>query len=95
MVIDRSCSIGSYLWDIGELTPMQLKVAIISQNRPEYLFVEQACYMYGFTPINLYTSYSPATIFNPLERTEPEILVVDNLKRIESIENDLLENKQS
>ena len=94
VAIDRSRSIGSYLWETAELTPMQSKVAIISSNRPEYLFVEQACYMYGFILVNLYTSYEPATILSLLNRTQSEILVVDNLDRIKSIEKDLLKNGQ-
>ena len=47
-VIEQSRYIGSYLLERTKLIPKQSKVAIISSNRPEYLFVEQGCYMYGF-----------------------------------------------
>ncbi|CAF4948113.1 unnamed protein product [Rotaria sp. Silwood1] len=93
-VIERSRIIGSYLWTSAKLKPMQSKVAIISSNRPEYLFVEQACYMYGFILVNLYTSYDSATIMSLLNRTKAEVLVVDNIERIQSIQNDLLKNDQ-
>ncbi|CAF3868924.1 unnamed protein product [Rotaria sordida] len=92
MVIEQSRMIGSYLWTLAKLTPIQSKVAIISSNRPEYLFVEQACYMYGFILVNFYTSYDSATIMNLLHRTKAEILVVDNIERIQSIQDDLLKN---
>ena len=94
MVIERSRYIGSHLWTVANLTPMQSKVSIISLNRPEYLYVEHACYMYGFILVNLYTSYEPATIMNILHRTQTEVLVVDKLERIQSIQDDLLKNDQ-
>ncbi|CAF0990252.1 unnamed protein product [Adineta steineri] len=94
MAIERSLMIGSYLWKSANLTPMQSKVAIMSSNRPEYLFVEQACYMYGFILVNLYTSYDPAAVMNLLHRTKAEILVVDNIERIKSCQNELLQNNQ-
>ena len=71
---------------------MQSKVAIISLNRPEYSFVEHACYMYGFIVLALYTTYDSSTILSLLEKTQAEVLVVDNLDRIESFKNQLLEN---
>ncbi|CAF3480669.1 unnamed protein product [Rotaria sp. Silwood1] len=86
--------IGSYLWAKTKLTPMQSKVAILSSNRPEYLFAEQACYKYGFIVVSLYTTYDAATILNVLQRTQAEVLVVDNLKRIEAFQDDLLNNNQ-
>ncbi|CAF2640929.1 unnamed protein product [Rotaria sp. Silwood2] len=94
MVIERSQIIGSYLWTLAKLTPMQSKVTIISSNRPEYLVVEQACYMYGFILVNLYTSYDSITIMSLLHRTKAEVLVVDSIERIQSIQNDLLKNDQ-
>ncbi|CAF1290437.1 unnamed protein product, partial [Didymodactylos carnosus] len=86
-VMERSRYIGSYLWTKTKLTPMQSKVAIISSNRPEYLFVEQGCYMYGFIVISLYTTYDLETIQNLLQRTQAEVLVIDNLERIQSIKD--------
>ena len=93
-VIEQSQLIGSHLWTKTKLIPMQSKVVILSANRPEYLFVEQACYMYGFIVISLYTTYDPPTILNILERTQPEVIVVDNLERIKSFQNELLNNNQ-
>ena len=94
MAIERSLKIGSYLWTNTQLTPMQSKVAIMSSNRPEYLFFENACYMYGFILVNLYTSYDSSTVKSILDRTQVEVLVVDNLERIQSCQNELLQNKQ-
>jgi long-chain acyl-CoA synthetase len=93
-VIERSRCIGSYLWIKTKLIPMQSKVAILSSNRPEYLSVEQGCYMYGFIVVSLYTSYDPATIRSVLQRTGAEVLVVDSLNRIRSFQEELLNNKQ-
>jgi long-chain acyl-CoA synthetase len=93
-VIQRSRYIGSYLLARTKLTPTKSVVAFLSSNRPEYLFVEQACYMYGFTVIGLFTTYDAATIQNVLQRTEAEVLVVDNLERIQSFQNELLNNTQ-
>jgi long-chain acyl-CoA synthetase len=93
-VIEKCQYIGSYLWTKTKLTPMQSKVAILSSNRPEYLFTEQACYQYGFIVISLYTTYTSETILNVLQRTQPEVLVVDNLERIQSFQNELLNNVQ-
>ena len=89
--LDRMRRIGSHLWTEAELTPMKSTVAIMSLNRPEYTFVEHACYMYGFTVLALYTTYDRATILSMLEKTQTEVLVVDNLDRIESFKNELLE----
>ncbi|CAF4025669.1 unnamed protein product [Adineta steineri] len=83
--------IGSHLWTEAKLTPTKSTVAIISLNRPEYSFVEYACYTYGFTVLALYTSYDPATILSILEKTKTDVLVVDNLDRISSFKTQLLE----
>lgn len=94
MVIERSRIIGSYLWTAGKLIPMQSKVAVMSANRAEYLVIEQACFMYGFTVVNLYTSYNSTTVMNLLRRTQAEILVVDSVERIQLLKDDLLHNNQ-
>jgi acyl-CoA synthetase (AMP-forming)/AMP-acid ligase II len=83
--------IGSHLWTEAQLTPMKSTVAIISLNRAEYSFVEHACYMYGFTVLALYTSYDQSTILSILDKTQTEVLVVDNLDRIQSFKNQLLQ----
>jgi long-chain acyl-CoA synthetase len=93
-VIERTLFIGSYLSTRTKLTSRQSKVAILSSNRPEYLFVEHACYMYGFVVVSLHTTYDSATIQDILQKTEAEVLVVDNFERIQSIENELLTNRQ-
>ncbi|CAF4033654.1 unnamed protein product [Adineta steineri] len=93
-VIEQSEYVGSYLWKKTKLTPMQSKVAIISSNRPEYLFVEQGCYMYGFIVVSLYTTFKAETILNLLKRTQTDVLVVDNLERIQSCKDELLNNDQ-
>ena len=91
MALERIRLIGSHLLTEAALTPMKSIVAIISLNRPEYSFVEHACYMYGFTVFALYTTCDPATIVSLLDKTQAEVLVVDNLDRIESFKNQLLE----
>ena len=88
-VLEQSQRIGSYFWTKIRLTPMQSKVAILSANRPEYLYTEQACYQYGFIVISLYTTYDSATISNVLRSTQSEVLVVDNLERVESMLGEL------
>ncbi|CAF5065416.1 unnamed protein product, partial [Rotaria socialis] len=55
-VMGKCRRIGSYLWMKTKLTPMQSKVAILSSNRAEFLFVEQACYQYGFIVVGIYTT---------------------------------------
>jgi long-chain acyl-CoA synthetase len=93
-VMERCRYIGSYLLTKTKLIPKQSKVATISSNRPEYLFVEQGCYMYGFIIVSLYTTYDAAAIQNVLQRTQAEVLVVDNLERIQSFQDELLNNNQ-
>ncbi|CAF1504649.1 unnamed protein product [Adineta ricciae] len=93
-VIERSQSIGTYLWTRTELIPSKSKVAILSSNRAEYLFCEQGCYMYGFIVVSIYTTYDDVAIQNILQRTEAEVLIVDNLARIQSIRDKLLNNNQ-
>ncbi|CAF1142349.1 unnamed protein product [Adineta steineri] len=93
-VIEKSRYIGSYLWIKTKLIPMKSKVAIVSSNRPEYLFVEQGCYMYGFLVVSLYTTFDAKTIMNLVKRTGADVLIVDNFKRIQSIKDDLLDTKQ-
>lgn len=91
-VKEQSRYVGSYLLSKTKLMPMHSKVAILSSNRLEYLVAEQACYMYGFAVISLYTTYDSATILNILRRTQTEVLVIDNLKRIQTFQDDLLNN---
>jgi long-chain acyl-CoA synthetase len=89
-VMKQSRYIGSYLWTKTKLIPTESKVAILSSNRPEYLFVEQPCYQYEFIVISLYTTYDREMILNVLQRTQVEVLVVDNLEWIQSFQNELL-----
>ena len=91
MALERIRLIGSHLWTEAKLTPMKSTVAIISLNRPEYTFVEHACYMYGFTVLALYTTYDSSTILSILEKTQAEVLVVDNLDRIQPFKDQLLQ----
>ncbi|CAF1510850.1 unnamed protein product [Adineta steineri] len=91
-VMEQSQYIGSYLLSKLKLIPMKSKVAILSANSPEYLFVEQGCYKYGFIVISLYSTYDAKTILSVLQRTQPEILVVDNFERIQTFQNELLNN---
>ena len=89
--LERIRYVGSHMWTNAQLTPMQSKVAILSTNRAEYVFVEHACYMYGFTMIGLYTTCDANTIVSLLQRTKAEVLVVDNLNRIDSFKTELLQ----
>lgn len=91
MALENIRFIGSHLWTDVKLTPTKSTVAIISVNRPEYSFVEHACYMYGFVVLALYTTYDASMILSVLDRTRTEVLVVDNLERVESFKNQLLE----
>lgn len=93
-VMEKSRRIGAFLWKELNLIPMQSKVAILSSNRSEYLFVEQGCYMYGLIVVSLYTTYDPTAIVNILRRTEAEVLVVDNYERIQSCQDALINNGQ-
>ena len=89
--IDSIRRIGSHLWTNVQLTPTKSTVAIISLNRAEYSFVEHACYTYGFIVLALYTSYDQETVLSILDKTQTEVLVVDNLDRIDSFKDKLLE----
>ena len=89
--LERIRYIGSHMWTKAKLIPMKSKVAILSSNRAEYIFVEHACYMYGFTVIGLYTTYDANTILSLLEKMKAEVLVVDNLNRIDSFKSKLLQ----
>ncbi|CAF3295396.1 unnamed protein product [Rotaria socialis] len=93
-VMEKCRRIGSYLWIETKLTPMQSKVAILSSNRAEFLFVEQACYQYGFIVVGIYTTYDSKNILKVLQDTQAEVLVVDNLERIQTFKDDLLNNNQ-
>ena len=93
-VMEKSRQIGAFLWKELNLTAMQSKMAILSSNRAEYLFVEQGCYMHGLIVVSLYTTYDPKTIANILRRTEAEVLVVDNYQRIQGCEDELINNDQ-
>ncbi|CAF1303562.1 unnamed protein product [Adineta steineri] len=68
-VSDNGSCIGSYLWKKREVTSMQSNVAIITSSRPEYLFVEQGYYMYGFLVISSYKTFNDEAILNFLRRT--------------------------
>ena len=93
IALERIRFIGSHLWTDLRLTPMKSVVAIISVNRPEYSFVENACYNYGFIVLALYTPYSTETILSVLEKTQAEVLVIDELERIQGYKDQLLEKK--
>ncbi|CAF0918624.1 unnamed protein product [Adineta ricciae] len=94
MVLEKTRYIGSHLWTDVQLVPTQSKVAIISLNRSEYSFVEHACYMYGFIIVALYTSYDATTVLSILDRTDAEVLVVDDIQRIEPYKSQLLQNSR-
>jgi long-chain acyl-CoA synthetase len=93
-VLEKSRQIGAFLWKELNLTTMHSKVAILSSNRAEYLFVEQGCYMHGLIVVSLYTTYDSKAIVNILRRTEAEVLVVDNYERIQGCVDELINNDQ-
>lgn len=86
-VIDRAQRIGTYLLKELQLIPGESRVAILSTNRVEFFLVEQACYMYGFIVLSLYTNYDDKTIENVLDRTDTRVLFIDNVERIRRAEN--------
>ncbi|UJR13008.1 hypothetical protein I4U23_000034 [Adineta vaga] len=88
-IIERSRVIGTHLWSSLNLTPMVSKVATISTNRLEYTCLEHACYMYGFIVVGLHSASDSSTILDVLTRSEASVLIVDNLKRISSMIDDI------
>ena len=92
MALERIRKIGSHLWTNAKLTPMKSTVAILSLNRAEYSFVEHASYMYGFIVLALYTTYDSRTILSILKKTQTDVLVVDNLERIDEFKNELFQD---
>ncbi|CAF0765414.1 unnamed protein product [Didymodactylos carnosus] len=90
-VLENVRCIGSYLLDSGVI-PNESKVGIMSLNRPEWAYVEHACYMYSFIVVSLYTTYDSQTLLKLLKRTQTDVLVVDNLDRVKSIMNELFQN---
>ncbi|CAF1605805.1 unnamed protein product [Rotaria magnacalcarata] len=93
-VSEQARIIGSHLWAETKLIPSDSKLAIMSANRPEYPIFTYSCYMYGFIVVNLFTSYDSKTILDLLRRTQTQVLVVDNLARIRSVERQLIEMEE-
>lgn len=88
-IIEMVHLIGTYLCLSLNLTPGISKVIILSISRLEHVCVEHACYIYGLIVVSVHSTSNLSTILDVLERTEPEVLVVDTMSRISSIEKEI------
>ena len=63
----------------------QDKVAILSENRPEWIISDLAIMCVGAVVVPLHTTLNSEAIFNVLEHSETKILIVSNLDLLNKI----------
>ncbi|MGN6511118.1 MAG: AMP-dependent synthetase/ligase [Chitinophaga sp.] len=87
-IVQRFSS-GLLQLDIGgtELRPeVQHKVAIISHNRPEWIFTDLACQQVGAVLVPIYPTISEPELIYVLNDADAQILFVDDIQLYEKIQ---------
>ncbi|KAM4636503.1 long-chain-fatty-acid--CoA ligase 5 [Discoglossus pictus] len=77
-VVDRAEHLGSALIHKGFKASPEQFIGIFSQNRPEGVIAELACYTYSMVVVPLYDTLGPEAIVFIVNRAELSLVICDN-----------------
>lgn len=92
-VAERSECVGSALIQKGFRPSPDQFIGIFSQNRPEWVIIEQGCFAYSMVAVPLYDTLGADAITYIINKAELSLIFVDKLEKasllLEGIENKL------
>ncbi|XP_007517718.2 long-chain-fatty-acid--CoA ligase 1 isoform X1 [Erinaceus europaeus] len=92
-VADRSQCVGSALLQKGFKASPDQFIGIFSQNRPEWVIIEQGCFTYSMVAVPLYDTLGADAITYIINKAELALIFVDKPEKanllLEGIENKL------
>ncbi|EDV21206.1 uncharacterized protein TRIADDRAFT_50825 [Trichoplax adhaerens] len=84
-VIEKAEAIGSGLVSLGSSPGEDTFVAIYSQNRPEWIMCEHACYSYSMVVVALYDTLGKDSCRYILDQTKCTTAICDNSEKVNSL----------
>jgi len=84
-VIRRSENIARGFFEKGLAVGQSTFIGLYSQNRPEWVIAEQACYYYSMVVVPLYDTLGPEACSYIINQAEIQLIVVDKSKKAEAI----------
>uniref|UniRef100_A0A915HRJ5 long-chain-fatty-acid--CoA ligase n=1 Tax=Romanomermis culicivorax TaxID=13658 RepID=A0A915HRJ5_ROMCU len=94
-VLDKSESLARGLLGIGAKPGQSTLIGVYSQNRPEVVITEQACYFFSMVVVSLYDTLGPEACAFILDKTELQIVVCDKAHRAENLLRQKIDNPGS
>ncbi|KAL5018438.1 hypothetical protein ScPMuIL_004160 [Solemya velum] len=73
----KAANLGAGLIHLGEMPVNTTNIGIYSQNRPEYVILEQACYMYSMVIVPLYDTLGEEACTFIINQAEIQTVVCD------------------
>ncbi|XP_034050388.1 long-chain-fatty-acid--CoA ligase 5-like [Thalassophryne amazonica] len=84
-VSDRAEHLGSGLLHRGLKPNSDTNIGVFSQNRPEWIISELACYTYSMVVVPLYDTLGPEALVFIIDRAEISTVICDNQKKAETL----------
>lgn len=81
----RAKNFGSGLVSLGLAPKPSTLVGIYSQNRPEWVLFEQACYCFSMAVVPLYDTLGPDACAFIINKADVQIVAVEDDKRINQL----------
>lgn len=84
-VIRRSENVARGFLEKGLAVGQSTFVGLYSQNRPEWVIAEQACYHYSMVVVPLYDTLGPDACSYIINQADIQLVIVDKSKKAESL----------
>ncbi|KAM6951295.1 long-chain-fatty-acid--CoA ligase 5 [Aplochiton taeniatus] len=84
-VSDRAEHLGSGLLHLGLKPNQDTFIGIFSQNRPEWIISELACYTYSMVAVPLYDTLGPEALTFIIDRAEITTVVCDQVNKAQAL----------
>ncbi|XP_013381851.1 long-chain-fatty-acid--CoA ligase 5 isoform X2 [Lingula anatina] len=84
-VLVRAADLGAGMQAKGMKPENTTCIGIYSQNRPEYVILEQACYMYSMVVVPLYDTLGPDACSYILKQAEISMVICDTNTKVNSL----------
>ncbi|ESO93396.1 hypothetical protein LOTGIDRAFT_216255 [Lottia gigantea] len=93
-VLERSKNIGSGLIKLGHSASNKTHIGIYSQNRPEYVILDEGLYMYSMVGVPLYDTLGVEACNFIIDQAELETVVCDNNVKVKNLLDRWKDTKQ-
>ncbi|XP_071952415.1 long-chain-fatty-acid--CoA ligase 1-like isoform X2 [Antedon mediterranea] len=83
--MDRACSIGSALVEKGFSPGQNTYIGLYSNNRPEWVIAEQACFRFNMVTVPLYDTLGTDACAHIINEAEIPLVFLDTIDKIQKL----------